>query len=182
VIARLVSMLDRLSRGRRRALVIVLGLIVLGAVVAGRAEKPSSQIGHRDHPAPSRTTHSHLPTHTGSSHRPPPVSAPELVRARAVAARFLAGYLLFAYGRAPAGSVSAAMPGLRGELVRDRAQLTPIERRRHPRVISLHAEGRMPGVVVVTAMIEDGGIASYALRLTVQRASGSWLVSSVDAG
>jgi hypothetical protein len=106
----------------------------------------------------------------------------ELVRARAVAARFVAGYLLFAYGHASAGSVSAATPGLRGELVHARAQLTPVERRRHPRVISLDAEGRAPGVVVVTAMIEDGGIAGYALRVTVQRSSRGWVVSSVDEG
>lgn len=161
---------------------IAVGLILLGGVVAGLAARPSSEIGDRAQAVPSRATPGHPSTGIGSSRRLPPVSASELVRARAVAARFLAGYLLFVYGRASAGSVSAATPGLRGELVYARAQLTPVERRRHPRGISLDAEGRAPGVVVVTAMIEDGGIAGYTLRVTVQGGGAGWVVSSVDAG
>jgi hypothetical protein len=48
--------------------------------------------------------------------------------------------------------------------------------------MSLIPEGRAPGVVVVTAVIEDGGVASYALHVTVRRGSGGWRVSGVEVG
>jgi hypothetical protein len=36
--------------------------------------------------------------------------------------------------------------------------------------------------VLATALVEDGGITTYPLRLTVQRVAGAWLVSGVDGG
>jgi hypothetical protein len=42
--------------------------------------------------------------------------------------------------------------------------------------------GQASGAVVATALIDDGGIANYALRLTVRRTSRGWLVSRVDGG
>ncbi len=95
---------------------------------------------------------------------------------------FLAGYLPFAYGQASASSVPAVTPALRRQLRRERVQVTPVERRRRPRVVSLTALGQAPGIVVATALIDDGGIANYAMRLTVRRTSGGWLVSGVDGG
>jgi hypothetical protein len=110
------------------------------------------------------------------------VCAVELVRVRQAAAQFLAGYLPFAYGRAPARSVNAVAPALRGQLTGRRAQLTPVERRHRPRVVSLEAVGQAPGVALATAMIDDSGITTYPPRLTVQRVAGAWLVSDVDGG
>ena len=106
----------------------------------------------------------------------------QLARARRVARTFLAGYLPFAYGRASAGSVWAVTPALRRELWRERVQVTPVQRRRRPRVITLTALGQAAGVVVITALIDDGGIASYAVRLTIRRTNRAWLVSRVDEG
>jgi hypothetical protein len=76
--------------------------------------------------------------------------------------------------------VSAITPALRGELIRKRAQVTPVERRRHPRVASLQVVGKAVGVVVATAIIEDGGITTYAQQFTLERRGGGWAVSSVD--
>ena len=95
---------------------------------------------------------------------------------------FLAGYLPFAYGRASAVPVRAVTPALARQLRRDRAQVTPVERRRRPRVFSLTALGRASGVVVATALIGDGGITSYAVRITLREARAGWLVSRVDEG
>ena len=130
-----------------------------------------------------------------ASHRPPTRRAadcrhvcarrspgPDLRLASRVAGRFLVSYLTFAYGRAGATSVEAVTPGLRSQLVRDRAQVTPAERSRHPRVVSLATLGTTPGFVVATATVEDGGIAAYRLRFTLQEQAGRWLVSSVQEG
>jgi hypothetical protein len=43
-------------------------------------------------------------------------------------------------------------------------QVTPVEGRRHPRVITLTALGQASRVVVATALIGDGEIANYTLR------------------
>ena len=73
-------------------------------------------------------------------------------------------------------------PGLRSQLITQRAQATPAERARHPRVVSLATVGTTPRFVVATATIEDGGIAAYRLRFTLQEQAGRWLVSSVQDG
>jgi hypothetical protein len=98
-----------------------------------------------------------------------------------VARKFLAAYLRFAYGRAPAASVSAVTHALRRQLRSDHALIMPVERRRRPRMVSLTALGQA-SAVVVTALIDDGGIANYMLRLTARRTSRRWLVSRVDGG
>ena len=59
---------------------------------------------------------------------------------------------------------------------------TPAERRRHPRVVSLEAVPQTPVLALATAMIEDGGITTYPLRLRLDRARDGWVVSAVDGG
>ena len=165
----------RLSpQARATALVVLL----LGAAVLALA--PIPEVGERSHRPPTRAATTR--TRRGAPPRPSPVSAAQLTRARRVAHSFLAGYLRFAYGRAPAVSVPAITPALRRQLKRERVQVTPVERRRHPRVITLTALGHASGVVVATALIDDGGIANYAVRLTVLRTNRAWLVSGVDGG
>ena len=141
--------------------------------------------GRRCSPARRRSRLAPLrpaPAHPLAPRVSPPVSAVELRAARVVAARFLVSYLQFAYGRGSAGAVKAVTPGLRSQLITQRAQVTPAERGRHPRVVSLAAVGTTPGFVVATATIEDGGIAAYRLRFTLQEQAGRWLVSGVQEG
>jgi hypothetical protein len=163
----------------RRVAVMALGLLVIGALTTTLARGPV--IRHKA-PAASPRDRSSIPTTGGAQQRPSPASAVELADARTAATRFLAGYLRFAYGRASASSVQAVTPGLRRQLAGKRALPTPVERRRHPRVVSLQATGRAPGEVLVTAMVDDGGITTYALRLTLVESHGTWLVSGVDSG
>ena len=91
------------------------------------------------------------------------------------------GYLRFAYGEAPASSVRAVGLSLRRQLTQ-RVLLAPAEQGRHPRVISLEASGQERGVVLATAIIDDGGIASYAVHVTVRETRSRWLVSTIDGG
>jgi hypothetical protein len=78
--------------------------------------------------------------------------------------------------------VEAVTPGLRSQLVRDRAEVTPAEHARHPRVVSLRVLGTNPGFVLATASVEDGGIAAYRLRFALREAGGRWLVGDVQEG
>jgi hypothetical protein len=78
--------------------------------------------------------------------------------------------------------VEAATRGLRSQLMRDLAQVTPAERARHPRVVSLQVLGTSPGLVLATASVEDGGIAAYRLRFALREEGGRWLVGDVREG
>jgi hypothetical protein len=177
MIAWLASLLERLPPPVRRVAVVALALLALGAVAV--IVTPSSGVAPRSERAPTRASPTPGPARPGRQGPSSPVPAVQLVQARRVAVRFLASYLPFAYGRAGAGSVSAITPALRGQLIRERAQVTPVERRRHPRVASLQVVGKTVGVVVATAMIEDGGITTYAQQFTLEQRGGGWAVSSV---
>ena len=79
-------------------------------------------------------------------------------------------------------SVEAVTLGLRSELMRERAQVTPAERVRDPRVVSLRVLGTNPGFVLATASVEDEGIAAYRLRFALREEGGRWLVGDVQEG
>ena len=175
----LLAALERLSPRVRRVVVAVGALPALGAVMTaltltnphgghkprGPAQRPAAG---SPHPSPRRL--------------PPPVSTAAMLEARQVAARFLAGYLPFAYGRGSALAIRSITPALRRELLRQRAQLTPVERQRRPRVMLLQTIATTPTFVVARAVIDDGGVTTYRLRFTVQREAGRWAVSSVAEG
>ena len=75
-----------------------------------------------------------------------------------------------------------ATSGLRGQLVRDRARVTPAVRGRRPRVVALEVLGTAPGVVLATALVDDGGITTYPLRVTLRAGRAGWLVSGENGG
>jgi hypothetical protein len=76
--------------------------------------------------------------------------------------------------------VAAVTPLLRGQLETDRVRPTLVERRRHPRVVSLQLAAQTPEVVLATAMIDDGGITTYPLHLILREGTAGWLVSRID--
>src|SRR5450755_1453548 len=178
----LIAAIERLPQRARRVVVAATALLLLaGAITSvtlqarrGREAGRSAVSGR----APARRP--------GAQPMPPrlrpPVSGSNLRLASRVAARFLLSYLKFAYGRARATSVEAVTPGLRGQLMRDRAQVTPAERARHPRVVSLRVLGTNPGFVIATASVKDEGIAAYRLRFALREEGGRWLVSDVQEG
>jgi hypothetical protein len=174
---RLLSMLGR-KRLARRLTLGAFAVVTMSVVASALA--PAPRPGHVRGLAPKE------PARSGRAapgpRRPAPVAAAELGRARNAAARFLAGYLSFIYGRGSARSVGAIAPALRLQLIRARAQVTPVERRRRPRVVAVTAAGRAPGVVLATALVADGGVATYALRITLRRDRSGWLASAVDGG
>jgi hypothetical protein len=172
--------LERLPPGLRRLVVAVGALLALGAVMAALTlTAPQSGHEHRGTPRPAAARGSSQPSPRRLA---PPVSTAAMMHVRRVAKRFLAGYLPFAYGRGRALAVRGVTPALRRQLLRQRARLTPAERRQHPRVVSLQTVGTTPMFVVATAVIDDGGVATYRLRFTLQGGAGRWAVSSVEEG
>jgi hypothetical protein len=180
MIGRLISGLKRLSPRARLVAIAAAALVALNVVAS--ALTPAPHPGSRTGGNRAGAASSSIAAAAGTPRHPSPVSAAELVHVRQAASRFLESYLPFAYGGAPTPSVNSVAPGLRRQLTRERAQLTPVERRRHPRVVSLDAVGQAPTVALATAMIDDGGIASYALRLRLERGTDGWAVSAVDGG
>ncbi len=177
MIGRLVAALGRRSRITRRLTLAALGLVVLLVVVSALA--PSRHPAHRPaSPAAVPTRARRTPTVGGSR----PSSLGGLVGARRVAARFLAGYLPFVYGRGSARSIEAVTPAVRRQLSRMRGLVTPVERQRHPRVVSLTAVAQSPAAIQETALVTDGGVTTYALRMVLRSGRVGWLVSGVDGG
>ncbi len=173
----LVAALGRRSPTTRRLMLAALALVVLLLVASALA--PSPHPAHRSVPRPAGPARTRrTPTAPGS----PAISRGGLGAAGRVAARFLAGYLPFLYGRASARSFEAVTPGLRRQLSDMRGLVTPVERQRHPRVVSLTAVRQAPAAVLATALVADGGVTTYALRLMLRAGRGGWLVSGVDGG
>jgi hypothetical protein len=176
----LLAALERLSPRARRSVVAAGALLALGAVTAALT-LIAPHVGRKRERTLPRPAGTSLPQ-TAPRGLAPPVFAGQLTLARRVGERFLAGYLRFAYGRGSALAVSGVTPALRRELMRQRAQLTPVERRRRPRVVSLQTIGTTPTFVVARAVIDDGGVGAYPLRFTLEHGGGRWAVSSVEAG
>ena len=137
----LIAAIERLPPRARRVVVAATALLLL----AGAITSLTLQAGRGREAGRSAVTVRAPARRPAAQPMPPrlrpPVSGSNLRLASRVARRFLLSYLKFAYGRARAASVEAVTPGLRSQLMRDRAQVTPAERARHPRVVSL-AHGR----------------------------------------
>lgn len=177
----LIAAIERLPRRVRPVVAVAATMLLLAAATALTLQARPGDGARRPMPVSSGPSHqtSHVP---GPPSVRPPIPATELHRAGVAAGRFLVTYLPFAYGRASAGTVTAVTPGLRNQWIKERAAVTPAERRRHPRVVSLRIVGTEPGFVVATAIVEDGGIAAYRLRFALEDWGGRWLVSSVQEG
>jgi hypothetical protein len=175
----LLAALERLPQRGRPFVVAIGALLALGAVLAALT-LTASHGGQERRPASQRPAAT-VPR-TSPRRLAPPVSTAAMLQARRVAERFLGGYLPFAYARGSAVAIRGITQTLRRQLLSQRAQLTPVERRRRPRVVSVQAVGTTPAFVVATAVIDDGGAAAYRLRFTLQGGAGRWAVSSVEEG
>lgn len=92
---------------------------------------------------------------------------------------FLGDYLTYLYGHAPAREIRGATPSLLRKLEREHPRVSPATRQRHPRIIEITARRSAAGRVAATASIADGGVAHYAITVTLQRHRGRWQVTDV---
>jgi hypothetical protein len=176
----LLSVLERLPARVRRLVIAAGALLALAMVMAALTLTAPDRDGQRQ---PARQRQGSVRVQRTSPPRlAPPVSITAILQARRVAERFLAGYLPFAYGRDGAHALSGITSALRRQLLHTGAELTPVERRRRPRVVSLQTTATTPTFVVATAVIDDGGVTTYRLRFTLERPAGGWLVSGLQEG
>jgi hypothetical protein len=175
----LIARLDRLSSSAKRLAVFAAAVAVLGVVIAA-VTLPVPPDGAARRRATAQVPSKGIVRGTSPRRVAPPVSASGLLRARGVAERFLDAYLRFAYGRGEAPAGSSLTAAMRHELPRARAGITPVTRRRRPRVLSLQMAAMTPGFALATAVVKDGGLAAYPLRVALEEHAGRWLVSGVE--
>ena len=184
-LARLLAVLDRLPRGARRALTVLLPLALLGALAAALVFAPSN----RDHeakpvagrtPPPTRSTPTPTPMPAREPDPTPPVGSD--IGGGAVAAAidparaFVDSYVAFSYGRARLGAIRSADAALVRTFAGQRARVSPAQRKRHPRVLALRVAAFSPGVARATAVVADGEL-RYPLVYFLDRRPGGWLVT-----
>jgi hypothetical protein len=71
---------------------------------------------------------------------------------------------------------------MRLQLSRMWALVIPVERQRDPRVVSLSVVGQAAAGALMTALVADGGVTTYALRIVLSGGRSGWIVNSVDGG
>ena len=98
-----------------------------------------------------------------------------------VARRFLTGYLAYLYGHAGANRVRDASPTLVRSLGANPPRVSVDIRARQPRVVALAPVAAPTGVVGVSALVGDGGVADYPVVLFISEHSGRLLVTSLGA-
>jgi hypothetical protein len=141
-----------------------------------------TRLGVLDDPGPRTVVHGFAVTPSVDSSPPVVIGAgargePSIADARDVGERFLRGYVAFLYGRTHADELQGASAALRRALRRSRVRVPPARARRTPRLVRVDAIRQAPGVVQVTATIDDGDLAPYPVIAFVEFRDGRWVVT-----
>lgn len=96
-----------------------------------------------------------------------------------VARRFLTGYLAYLYGHTGVAGIRGVSARLERSLAAHPPRVSIDMRARHPRVISLAPSAAPAGVVGVSALVNDGGVADYTVELLVSGSGGRLLVTGM---
>jgi hypothetical protein len=142
-----------------------------------------TRLGVLDDPGPRTVVHGFAETPSVDSSPPAVVIGagarrePSIAHARDVGVRFLLGYVAFLYGRASVDHLEGLSADLGRSLRRFRARVPPARARRTPRLVRVDVVLQAPGVVEVTAMIDDGDLTPYPATAFVELRDGRWLVT-----
>jgi hypothetical protein len=96
-----------------------------------------------------------------------------------VARRFLAGYLAYLYGHGGVAGVRDASPALVRSLAAHPPRVSIDIRARQPRLVALAPVAAPTGVVGVSALVGDGGVADYPVVLFISERGGRLLVTAL---
>ena len=143
-------------------------------------------------PAPRSTT-AILATTLGAEHRSAHAHTCRRKRPKAARRRitplvtraadlFLAGYLSYIYGHAPARAIDGATPALLRSLRAQQTRVSPGMRARQPHVLALRSTPARSGPLLVNAVINDGGLVDYSIGLLLAVHGGRLLVSGLEGG
>jgi hypothetical protein len=104
----------------------------------------------------------------------------DVERSKRAARRFLAGYLAYSYGRAPAHRIPAATTELRDRLARTRPRVPESERRQQPRVQLLQSNSVSRDRAALVALIRDQA-RRYSVHLELANTPTGWLVTGLGS-
>lgn len=112
----------------------------------------------------------------------PEPSADGALSPSAVAASraFLAGYLAYTSGAAPASRITDATGALLTALAEHPPRVSPAMRSEHPRVVEVHSAPAPAGEVGVSAVVNGAGVIDYTLGLILTQHDGRLLVSAME--
>lgn len=166
------------ERERRWALAIVFVLLA-GAALVFALTRPAAP---RHHARSARVTVTAVAPRQGEASASSTSSgtSPSEVAAVRVGRVFLAGYLAYLYGRAPASQIKDATPALIASLQASPPRVSPAMHERVPRIVGLHSTPAPTGKLGVQAVVNDGGLVDYPIGLLLQEENGRLLVSGLD--
>jgi len=181
------------DRERRRLFVLAVSVILLAAgafALLGRSGAPAQHATRTPArtPAPGPTapvvspaTDEALlqaPSEEGQLRKDLQGSRADVAAAKRSARRFLSGYLPYSYGQRGASGIPSASTGLRRRLAATRPRVPRRERRRHPTLELVQANGVGPVRADLVALVRDGA-SRYTVPLEVTRRRGGWIVTAV---
>lgn len=176
----LASLRDRpIAESERAAVMATVTVLLLAAAILLALSRPSN--GPRPtpqrHPGPSVAQRTPSVVAQATESRTAPLT-PLVARA---ADLFLAGYLGYIYGHAPASAIGGATPALLRSLRAQPTRVSPGMRAR-PHVVALHSTPARSGPLRVSAVVNDGGLVNYSIGLLLAAHGGRLLVSGLEGG
>jgi hypothetical protein len=177
----LTSLRDRpIAESERGAAMATVTVLLIAAAILLVLSQPGgrSRRTSRRHPAPS-VVQSALAVHAQA----PETSTAPLTPAVARTSRlFIAGYLAYLYGHAPASQIKDATRALARSLEAHPPRVSPDMRSHVPRLLSLKAASAPSGLLGVSALVTDGGLIDYRIGLLLAPRGGRLLVSGLEGG
>ncbi len=158
---------------RRTAMSVVVVLLAASALLL-TLTRPDGEL-------PRNTKRSFTPTKHGAIHAPPSEAAtatltPAVARTTRL---FLSGYLGYLYGHTPASQIKGATAGLLHSLEDHAPHVLPAAQATGARLLSLHSMPAPPGLAEVSAVVNDGGLVDYPIRLQLAPQAGRPLVTEL---
>jgi hypothetical protein len=179
----LISLRDRpIAESERGAAMATVTVLLIAAAILLALSRPGGQPPRTSqrHPAPS-VVQSAPSLHARASEDSTASLTPGVARA---ADLFLAGYLGYLYGHAPASQVKGATAALLHSLEDHPPRISPGVRSREARLVSLHTTPAptASGLVGVSALVNDGSLVDYSIGLLLAPRDGRLLVSGLEGG
>jgi hypothetical protein len=170
-----------IAEQQRRTALAASAVVLIAMTVLLVLTRPST------HTAPARAAAetSTIETATADPAPPSPETLPDGAlspEATAASRSFLAGYLAYTYGSAPASRIDDADRSLIESLRAHPPRVSPAMRASLPRVLELYATPAPSGQLGVSAVVNDGGLIDYAIGLTLARLHGQLLVTGMEQG
>jgi hypothetical protein len=174
----LIALRDRpIAQDERHAAMVTVAVLLTAIALLLVVTQPQRRRDSATH-SESRSSTGYTPAFkTGRGNFTPTTLTPAV---EDVAGRFLAGYLSYVYGRAPASHVKGASGSLIRSLESHPPRVPPGIQARHPRVLSLRATTAPADEVGVTAVVNDGGLIDFPVGLLLKIKGGRLLVSELD--